>query len=357
MHHASSLDYMQGKILIGHDNGRICTTDIEGNNMVTHNYSHCDGESWGLEVIPQHGTFLTCGDDNQFLEISIRDRKVLRSGKIWTKEMNNDKPYETKKIRSTASTLCDFPAHQQGRCITYSSKHNHVAVSNNQGDIAIFDYNDFSKRLTTLWAPREWCETMSYSPDGKYFAAGGHDDTIYIFEISVDGQYTMYHKVEYVHSSAITAMDWSKDSRYLRAIDQAYSKQFYDMTIKGQADDGCCNLTDPSIWATSTCKLGWEVMGIFPIGFDGTDVNSCDANADRSLIAVSDDRGSLNVYKFPCVRNTQDCRRIGGHSEHVTRVRFYENPNDKENECIITSGGMDRTYIQWKAIPVVIEEY
>jgi WD40 repeat protein len=86
-------------------------------------------------------------------------------------------------------------------------------------------------------------------------------------------------------------------------------------------------------------------MGVFPIGFDGTDVNSIDVNADKTLVAVSDDRGSLCVYKFPCTKNSQDCRRIGGHSEHVTRVRFYEDPQNKENGRIITSGGMDRTYI------------
>jgi WD40 repeat protein len=217
--HASSLDFMQGKILIGHDNGRICTSDLEGANIVTHNISHHDGESWGLEVIAKAGTFLTCGDDNQFLEYSIKDKKVLRSGKIWTQESNSDKPYETKKIKSTASTLCSYPAHQQGRCITYSPIHNHVAVSNNYGDISIFDYRDFSKKLTTLWAPKEWCEAMSYSPDGNYLAVGSHDDTLYIFSIAADGQYSLYHKIEYIHSSAITALDWSKDSKHLRAID------------------------------------------------------------------------------------------------------------------------------------------
>ena len=73
---------------------------------------------------------------------------------------------------------------------------------------------------------------MSYSPDGKYFAVGGHDDTIYVFTVE-EGKYSIYYKIDFIHSSAITGMDWSKDSRYLRAIDQAYAKQFYDMTIKG----------------------------------------------------------------------------------------------------------------------------
>ena len=90
---------MGGKILVGHDNGKICTVNVDGTGMTTHNQSHCDGESWGLEIIPASGTFLTCGDDNKFMEVSIREKKVLRTGKIWTKELNNDKNYETKKIR------------------------------------------------------------------------------------------------------------------------------------------------------------------------------------------------------------------------------------------------------------------
>jgi len=79
-HHANSIDFMGEKILIGHTNGKICTVGVDGSNMVTHNQSHCDGESWGLEVIPAQGTFLTCGDDNQFMEVSIKDKKVLRCG-------------------------------------------------------------------------------------------------------------------------------------------------------------------------------------------------------------------------------------------------------------------------------------
>ena len=81
---ASSLDFLDGKILVGHDNGRIVTVNIDGSDQQIHNISHHDGESWGLEVISQNGTFLTCGDDNSFHEISLKDRKVIKSGKIFT---------------------------------------------------------------------------------------------------------------------------------------------------------------------------------------------------------------------------------------------------------------------------------
>jgi len=101
-------------------------------------------------------------------------------------------------------------------------------VSNNYGDVAILDYNDWSKRLTTLYKPREWCEAMSYSPDEQYLAIGSHDDSIYVYKIT-DGEYNLHWAITFVHSSAITGLDWSRDSNFLRAVDQAYAKMYYDV--------------------------------------------------------------------------------------------------------------------------------
>merc|ERR1719230_773490 len=102
------------------------------------------------------------------------------------------------------------------------------------------------------------------------------------------------------------------------------------------------------MWATSTCKLGWEVHGIFPQGYDGTDINHVCANENRSLVVAGDDFGSIQVYRFPVLKNSANCRRYAGHSEHVPRVRFYE--ADELNNYIISAGGNDRTYIQWKEV-------
>ena len=108
-----------------------------------------------------------------------------------------------------------------------------MAVSNNYGDVNIFDYNDFSKRLISLKRANEWNEVISYSPDGNYMAVGSHDDTIYIYLISQHGKYRHHATVSMVHSSAILALDWSFDSRFLRAVDQAYTKLFYIITESG----------------------------------------------------------------------------------------------------------------------------
>jgi len=79
---------------------------------------------------------------------------------------------------------------------------------------------------------------MKYSPDNQYLAVGGHDDTIYIYKIDVNGSYSLSWKIEYMHSSAITALDWSRDSKFIRAIDQAYLKLFYDVTENVHIKDG-----------------------------------------------------------------------------------------------------------------------
>jgi len=65
---------------------------------------------------------MTCGDDNLIYEYSIKDKKLLREGKVWTYDMYGGKAYETSKIKSTASTLSSQPVHMQARGITYSKK-------------------------------------------------------------------------------------------------------------------------------------------------------------------------------------------------------------------------------------------
>lgn len=117
--------------MVGHDNGRIVTVDIEGKSQQLISTTVHDGEAWGLEVIPENGTFLASGDDNEFHEYSMSERRVIRSGKIWSNDYNGGRPYETNKIRSTASSMSGYPAHMQGRAIAFSRPHGHVAVSNN----------------------------------------------------------------------------------------------------------------------------------------------------------------------------------------------------------------------------------
>lgn len=93
---------------------------------------------------------------------------------------------------------------------------------------------------------------------------------------------------------------------------------------------------------------------MYPEGYDGTDINSVDASADRQYLCAGDDFGTVFVYKFPVLNNSQPCRRLTGHSEHVPRVRFYN--TDEVDRFMISAGGMDRTYIQWREVPAIDQE-
>lgn len=135
---ASALDYLDGKILVGHDCGVVCTVDIKSEKESIYLDTHCEGEVWGLEINQDRGTFYTSGDDNCFMEVDMFKRQCVRKGKIWDDSYNKGKKYETTKIKSTASTLSSLPAHQQARAITICDIHDHVAVANCYGDILIF---------------------------------------------------------------------------------------------------------------------------------------------------------------------------------------------------------------------------
>jgi len=60
-------------------------------------------------------------------------------------------------------------------------------------------------------------------------AVGSHDNNIYIYKINEKGEYVLHWALKMKFSSAVLAMDWSKDSKYIRAIDQAYTKMYFDM--------------------------------------------------------------------------------------------------------------------------------
>lgn len=47
---ASGIDFMDGKILVGHDCGVIASVDLKTQKQEVHHNTHHDGEVWGLEI-------------------------------------------------------------------------------------------------------------------------------------------------------------------------------------------------------------------------------------------------------------------------------------------------------------------
>jgi WD40 repeat protein len=80
--YARSIDYLNGRILVGLRNGSIYeineATDEKKHVMA----SHHEGEAWGLEVVPEDKIILTIGDDNKVMVFDYENKAFVRKGTI-----------------------------------------------------------------------------------------------------------------------------------------------------------------------------------------------------------------------------------------------------------------------------------
>jgi WD40 repeat protein len=98
-------------------------------------------------------------------------------------------------------------------------------------------------------------------------------------------------------------------------------------------------------WATQTCILGWPVQGIFDPSQDGTDINMVDRSPSGSVVATADDYGNVNLFRYPCVEQTNEKRTFSAHSSHVSNVRWTA-----DEKFLFSAGGNDKTFMQWRVI-------
>lgn len=82
-----SVDFMR-YLLVGLKNGNITEYDIRKNGKEVIMRSHCDGEVWGLCVIPNQNKFVTSGDDNKLLLYDVPTRKLIATGQVIVDDPN-----------------------------------------------------------------------------------------------------------------------------------------------------------------------------------------------------------------------------------------------------------------------------
>ena len=66
----------------------------------------------------------------------------------------------------------------------------------------------------------------------------------------------------------------------------------------------CRQVTNPGSlrdveWATQSCLLSFNTIGIWPETMDGTDLSTCAKSNGSKLMATGDDFGKIKVYSFP----------------------------------------------------------
>jgi WD40 repeat protein len=147
------------------------------------------------------------------------------------------------KTRGGASTQATTTPHEQSRALCYNHELNHLAVGHNDGTISIRQVDGIDEACADTepveldnviqvikggnTAPKEWIETMKYSPDMTRLAVGSHDNFIYLYNCD-ESQYQCFGKLR-GHSSYITALDWDLDGGMIRSTCGAYELLFFNV--------------------------------------------------------------------------------------------------------------------------------
>ncbi|XP_048378370.1 echinoderm microtubule-associated protein-like 2 isoform X2 [Stegostoma tigrinum] len=270
---------------------------------------HMD-ELWGLAAHPGEDRFVTCGQD-----------KLIH---FW--DSTSHQPVWSKALDDPAQSVGFHPSGSV------------VAVGLQTARWMVFDV-ETKDPITVHTDGNEKLSVMSYSPDGNYLAIGSHDNYVYIYTVAENGR--KYNRVGRCsgHSSFITHLDWSTDSRYIVTNSGDYEVLFWTPNCKQVTS---VDVVRDLEWATSTCVLSFQVFGVWPEGADGTDINAICRSSDDQLLVTADDFGKVNLFPYPCSHPRAPSHKYSGHSSHVTNVAFLH-----DNTHLISTGGKDMSVIQW----------
>ena len=300
--------------------------------------SHCD--IWEVDADPE---VLIYGHTADLYGCCFHPNKPHRF--VTVCESSNIFVWNAKKRQLSAR--CSVKAKARMACISPDGQH--LAVGCAGGRMRVLMTDDLKKSVADKHDHLEAIDEMAYSPSGARLVTGSHDNFMNLYDVQRD--YALVQRCQ-GHSSYITHIDWSVDSSVFQSTCGAYEILYWS----GRTGKQIINDQRDQDWATYTSTLGFNVMGIWPDGSDGTDVNAVDrSNTDdrfaaqdplvgtdgRILVTTGDD-GSVKVFNYPCVVEDAPCRKYIGHSSHVMMARF-----SPDNRWVITTGGHDRAVFQW----------
>ncbi|OQR90411.1 microtubule-associated protein [Thraustotheca clavata] len=180
---------------------------------------------------------------------------------------------------------------------------------------------------------------IKFSPDGTLLAIGSHDNTIYLH--AVMDNYALRSKCS-KSTGHITHLDFSKDSRYLRANSDAF-ELIYVNTFDGVWISSPSSLRDVD-WASYTCVLSWASQGIW--GQSQDFIHAVGVSPEAKMMVSGNDKGELSLHSFPSLSKNIIFGMLLGHGGQVTGVTF-----NCDGTKLYSIGGIDRSLFQWSVQP------
>lgn len=257
------------QLLVGTTRNCVLTGSLELGFMPVV-MGHTD-ELWGLASHPNMPQFVTGGFDRL---LQLWDS--LSHSVVWSKDIGE-------QIQSCA----------------FSPDGEIIIVGGSSGRWMAFDTQS-RELLGEHVDGQEAIQTVKFSPDGRLLALGSRDNAVYMYQVNNGGR--RYAKIGKCsgHASFILHLDWTTDSQVLRTNSGDYEILYWNPTT-------CRQIGNPSTlrdctWATNSCTLTFQSIGIWPENADGTDVNAASTSSDLKLIASGDDWGKVKLYQYPAAQ-------------------------------------------------------
>ncbi|GMH84733.1 hypothetical protein TrST_g13224 [Triparma strigata] len=305
------------QVVIGNERGMLLNVwddsagDTQFKSMMASHY----GEVSGLGPHPfKKGVFATVGED-AILNIWDAEKRII---------------LKTAELPHPARNVC------------WSPDEKWIGIGYCDGYTGVY-FSDTLKERVEHHTLTEDIDAIKFSPNGKWLAAGSHDNYIDLF--NVEKGFTFKHRFK-GHTSFITHIDWSADSRMIASNCAASEILYWDVNNRRQLRakaDMPNDPNDPKTWGRMTNIMGFPVMGIWPDFSDGTDVNALHVNEHGDIVVTCDDFGEVKLFNFPCVTEDAAFRAYRGHSSFVNNVCFVCGDGH-----VISCGSADLTVMQWK---------
>ncbi|KAK8384055.1 hypothetical protein O3P69_016056 [Scylla paramamosain] len=268
-------------------------------------------ELWGLAPHPSHHQFLTAGYDRTCYLWDTMAHTI-----VWSKDIG-----------------------EPAQSAAFSNNGDVVIIGTTSGRWLVMDA-ETREMYSQHQDGNEPIQVLKFSPNGQYLAVGSRDNHIYMYQVSEDNRrYTRMGRCQ-GHSSFVTHVDWSTDSQFLQSNSGDYELLYWNAGLSRQIVQ-TSQMRDVE-WATSSCTLTFNTLGIWPEGADGTDVNTCTRANNNSVLVTGDDFGKVKVFSNPACFQKARCLEYGGHSSHVTAVSFIH-----DDSRLISTGGRDTAVMQW----------
>ena len=264
---------------------------------------------------------------------------------------------------TTKSLISRVNTSSHVKCCAFDRTSSLIAIGTSNGSVTVFYLSDIAKNefkksncmkklieAATRKDAKEGFNDIKFSPNNEYIAGASTDNNIYIYSCQWDAdRKTCILRQKAVlrgHSSFVTHIDWSIDSKLLQSTCAAYELLCWDIE-KGKLYSGL-NMHDIK-WKTNTCILGFNVMGIWPPYSDGTDINAIDVHKDsngKGIIVTATDSDKVQAFNYPCVVKNAPSVNANGHSSFVTNIKFINRVKEDNPLRVVSIGGKDATVIQ-----------